>query len=102
MAGSASYGYFNVDRQAQATKVNKLETFTVTITVFIRVIFAIVYFSHPNFSSVFRGLFARISQPSILHLGMVTHSYCRSWQSVTSFVLQECGISVVLVRTLGI
>jgi hypothetical protein len=33
------------------------------------------------------GFFPRISRPSILHLGMVTHSYCRSWQSVTSFVL---------------
>jgi hypothetical protein len=33
---------------------------------------------------------------------MVTHSYCRSWQSVTSSVLQECWISAVLVRTLGI
>jgi hypothetical protein len=33
---------------------------------------------------------------------MVTHSYYRNWQSVTSFVLQECGISAVLVRTLGL
>jgi hypothetical protein len=33
---------------------------------------------------------------------MVTHSYCRSWQSVTFFVLQECRISAVLVRTLGL
>jgi hypothetical protein len=33
---------------------------------------------------------------------MVTHSYCRNWQSVTSFVLQECGISAVLVKILGL
>jgi hypothetical protein len=33
---------------------------------------------------------------------MVTHSYCRSWQSVTSFIIQECGISAVLIRTLGL
>jgi hypothetical protein len=32
---------------------------------------------------------------------MVTHSYCRNWQSVTSFILQECGISAVHIRTLG-
>jgi hypothetical protein len=61
-----------------------------------------MYLQHPNFSRVFRALFPHISQPSILHLVMVTHPYCRSWQSVTSFVLQECGISAVLVRTLGL
>jgi hypothetical protein len=33
---------------------------------------------------------------------MITHSYCRSWQSVTSFVLQECGISAGLIRTLSL
>jgi hypothetical protein len=40
--------------------------------------FALAYFSHPNFSSIFRGIFPPISQPSILHLGMVTHPYCRN------------------------
>jgi hypothetical protein len=43
-----------------------------------------------------------ISRPSILHLGMVTHSNCRSWQSITSSVLQVSGISAVLVRSLGL
>jgi hypothetical protein len=33
---------------------------------------------------------------------MVTHSYCISWQSTTSFDLQECGISAVIVRILGL
>jgi hypothetical protein len=33
---------------------------------------------------------------------METHSYCISWQSVTSFDLQECGISAVIVRILGL
>jgi hypothetical protein len=55
-----------------------------------------VYFSHPNFSSIFRDVFPPV------FLGMVTHSYFRNWQSVTSFALQECGISAVLVRTLGL
>jgi hypothetical protein len=59
-------------------------------------------FFAPQFFKRFRGFPPRISWPSILHLGMVTHSYCRSWQSVTSFVPQECGISAVLVRTLGL
>jgi hypothetical protein len=72
------------------------------IIVFTGVIFAIAYFSHPNFSSVLRGVFPRISRPSIQHLGMVTHSYCRSCQSVTSFVFKKCGISAVLSRTLGL
>jgi hypothetical protein len=64
--------------------------------------YLLAYFSHPNFSSGFRGVFPCISWPSILHLGTVADSYCRNWQSVTSFVLQECGISAVLVRTLGL
>jgi hypothetical protein len=70
--------------------------------VFTRVIVALVYFLHSSSSRAFRRFLLRISQPSILHLGMVTHSNCRSWQTVTSFVLQECGISGVLIRTLGL
>jgi hypothetical protein len=64
------------------------------ITMFTRVFFVSQFFKR------FGGFFPRIPRPSILHLGMVTHSYCRSWQPVTSFVLQECGISAVLVRAL--
>jgi hypothetical protein len=33
---------------------------------------------------------------------MVTHSYYKSGQYVTSFILQECGISAVLTRTLSL
>jgi hypothetical protein len=61
-----------------------------------------MFFAPQFFKHFYRAFSPRISRPSILHLDMVTHSYCRSWQSVTSFVLQECGISAVLVRTLGL
>jgi hypothetical protein len=54
------------------------------------------------FQAFSEGFFPHISQPSILHLGMVTHSYCGRWQAVTSFVLQEYGILAVLIRTLGL
>jgi hypothetical protein len=69
-------------------------------TVFTGVIFALSYSFARQFFKHFREFFPRISRSSILYLGMVTHSYCRIWQSVTSFVLQECGISAVLFRTL--
>jgi hypothetical protein len=71
-------------------------------TVFTRVIFTLAYFFQPNFSSVFREFSPHISQPSILHLRMVTHSYCGNCKCVTSFVLQECGISAIIIRTLGL
>jgi hypothetical protein len=43
-----------------------------------------------------------MSWPSIMLVAMLCDSDGTSWQSVTSFVLQECGISAVLVRTLGL
>jgi hypothetical protein len=81
--------------------LNFLQLEMLHITVFTHRILACAYYLHPNFSSIFRGL-THIARPSILNLGMVTDSYCRSHRSVTSFVLQECGISAVLVRTLGL
>jgi hypothetical protein len=77
-----------------------MEEYRNVITVFTRINRPHVFFA-PQFFKCFR-VFPCISQLSILHRGMVTHSYCRSWQPVTSFVLQECGISAVLIRTLGL
>jgi hypothetical protein len=58
--------------------------------------FRLCVFFAPQFFRLFRGFplpyFSTFSSAS-WPVRMITHSYCRSWQSVTSFVLQECGIS---------
>jgi hypothetical protein len=40
-------------------------------------------FCTPIFQAFVEGICPHVSRPLILHLGMVTHSYCRNWQSVT-------------------
>jgi hypothetical protein len=91
-----------LNSETDTVLLNNVRNVGEVVTVFTHTSFILAYFWHPNFSSIFRGFFHHISRPSTLLLGMVTHSYCRSWQSVTSFALQECGISAVLVRTLGV
>jgi hypothetical protein len=56
---------------------------------------------HHNFTAFLEG-FATFFLAFNSASWMVTYSHCRNWQSVTSFVLQEGGISAVLVRMLGL
>jgi hypothetical protein len=59
------------------------------------VFFAPQIFKH--FGRVFFPPYFSVFNPASWPVRMVSHSYCRSWQSVTSSVLQDCGISAVLV-----